>query len=226
MHRRLPILTVFLFALFFTGKLYAQDTWVSEINTVYLQKLIDTAKKYYPEVKIRTTQIGIARTTYHQANVSWFDVITPSYLYNPSQSTNLANPIAANSFQLAVTVNIGSLIAKPFIIHNAKQAVEVATYQKQEYMLALEANIKKLYYAYLMAQQDLRTRLRAEQDAAANVKQMKYKFENAGATLKDYNDALVITYTQTSYRNQGELAVFNAKVSLEELVGRKLEDIK
>ena len=225
MHRKI-LLTAILFALFFTGKLYAQDSWVPEINTVYLQKLIDTAKKYYPEVKVRSTQIAIATTSYHQANVSWFDIITPSYLYNPSQSTNLITPIAANSYQLAITVNIGNLLAKPFVIHNAKQAVEVATYQKQEYMLALEANVKKLYYTYLMAQQDLRTRLRAEQDAAANVKQMKYKFENAGATLKDYNDALVITYTQTSYRNQGELAVFNAKVGLEELVGRKLEDIK
>jgi outer membrane protein TolC len=226
MHRKLLLLP-FLFALFCTGKLYAQtESFIPDINPLYLQKLIDTAKKYYPEVKVRTTQVNIARTSYHQANVSWFDVITPSYLYNPSQSTNLITPIAANSYQLAVTVNIGTLLAKPFVIHNAKQAVDVATYQKQEYMMNLETNIKKFYYTYLETQADLRLRSRAEQDAGANVKQMKSKFEKAEATLKDYNDALVIMYTQTSYRIQGELAVFNAKVSLEELVGKKLEDIK
>jgi outer membrane protein TolC len=226
MHRKLLLLP-FLFALFCTGKLYAQtESFIPDINPLYLQKLIDTAKKYYPEVKVRTTQVNIARTSYHQANVSWFDVITPSYLYNPSQSTNLITPIAANSYQLAVTVNIGTLLAKPFVIHNAKQAVDVATYQKQEYMMNLETNIKKFYYTYLETQADLRLRSRAEQDAVANVKQMKSKFEKAEATLKDYNDALVIMYTQTSYRIQGELAVFNAKVSLEELVGKKLEDIK
>lgn len=36
----------------------------------------------------------------------------------------------------------------------------------------------------------------------------------------------MIQYTQVSYRIQGELAVFNAKVNLEEIVGKKLEDIK
>lgn len=226
MHTKLKLPITFLFVLFFTAKLYAQESFIPDINPVYLQKLIDTAKKYYPEVRVRNKQVDIASTTYHQAQTSWLDIITPSYLYNPSQSTNLITPIAANSYQLAITVNLGTLIAKPFIIHNAKQAVDVATYQKQEYMLSLEANVKRFYYAYLEALADLRLRSRAEQDAGANVKQMKQKFEKAEASLKDYNDALVIMYTQTSYRNQGELAVFNAKVSLEELVGKKLEDIK
>lgn len=226
MHTKIKLLTIFLFGFFFTAQLHAQESFVSDINPVYLQKLIDTAKKYYPEVRVRNKQVDIASTSYHQAQISWFDIITPSYLYNPSQSTNLITPIAANSYQLAVTINLGTLIAKPFIIHNAKQAVEVATYQKQEYMLLLETTVKKFYYAYLESLAELRTRSHAEQDASANVRQMKQKFEKAEASLKDYNDALVIMYTQTSYRNQGELAVFTAKASLEEILGKKLEDIK
>jgi outer membrane protein TolC len=238
MHRKPLLIITFLSALFITGNLYAQteppaapftpapDSFVSDISYPYLQKLIDTAKKNYPEVRLRQKQISIARTSYHQAQVSWFDIVTPSYLYNPSQSTNLITPIAANSYQLAITINLGSLIAKPYIIHNAKQAVDVAIYQQQEYILALEANVKKLYFTYLGLQADLRLRSKAEQDAGINVNLMKYKFTKGEATLKDYNDALMIQYTQVSYRIQGELAVFNAKVNLEEIVGKKLEDIK
>ncbi|GAB3918968.1 TolC family protein [Mucilaginibacter boryungensis] len=238
MHKKILLIITFLSALFISGNLYAQtappaapytatpDSFVPDISYPFLQKLIDTAKKYYPEVRLRQKQVNIANTSYHQAQLSWFDIITPSYLYNPSQSTNLITPIAANSYQLAVTVNLGSLISKPFIIHNAKQAVDVALYQQQEYMLTLEATVKKLYFTYLGLQADLRLRSKAEQDAGVNVNLMKYKFTKGEAILKDYNDAMMIQYTQVSYRIQGELAVFNAKVNLEEIVGKKLEDIK
>ncbi|WP_170113512.1 TolC family protein [Mucilaginibacter yixingensis] len=198
---------------------------IPDVKQDFLQKLIDTAKKNYPEMKIRSTQIGIARTTYHQAQISWFDMITPSYIYNPQNTVNVVNPNIFFGFSLAVTVNIGQLLAKPYQIKNARQAVDVAYYQQQEYILTLTTNVKRLYYNYVEALAELRVRVRAEQDAGTNVKQMKTKFEKAEASLKDYNDALVIMYTQTSYKIQGERSVLTAKVDLEEFIGKKLEDI-
>jgi outer membrane protein TolC len=226
MHKKLKFLLTVSFVLIFAGGLRAQESFIPDISYPYLQKLIDTAKKYYPEVKIKATQTAIARTSYNQSKTSWFDIITPSYLYNPDKSSNLITPTAFNSYQLAVTVNLGSIIAKPFLIHNAKQAVEVAKLQQDEYDLTIEAQVKRLYFTYLETQADLRLRTKAILDAQANVSQLKYKFEKGEGTLSDYNSALTALYTQSAYRIQGELAVYNAKVSLEEFVGKKLEDIK
>ena len=228
MYKKLPFIIPFLFAACLAGRVHAQaqESFVSNISYPYLQRLIDTAKKYYPEVKVRKMQVAIAKTTYHQTQISWFDIITPSYIYNPQKSLNVVTPSVFNGYQIAVTVNLGTLLAKPYQIHNARQAVDVARFQQDEYNLSLEANVKKLYFTFLETQADLALRTRAEQDAGANVKQMKNQFEKGEVSLKDYNDALGIMYTQTSYRIQGELAVFNAKVSLEEIVGKKLEDIK
>lgn len=227
MHKRIQLLFPFLFVLFFVSQARAQeDSFIQDVSYPYLQKLIDTTKKYYPEVKIRATQKDIATTSYHQSQLSWFDIVTPSYLYNPDRSTNLITPTAFNSYQLAVTVNIGTLISKPFIIKNARQAVKVAKLQQDEYNLTLEATVKRLYFAYLEAQGELRLRSKAILDAQTNVNQLKYKFEKNEATLSEYNAALTSYYTQGAYKIQGELAVFNAKVNLEEYVGRKLEDIK
>lgn len=226
MHRKIHFLFPFLFVLLFAGSLHAQDSFIPDVSYPYLQKLIDTAKKYYPEVQIKATQTAIANTTYHQTQLSWFDIITPSYLYNPDRSTNLITPTAFNSYQLAITVNIGTLIAKPFLIKNAHQAVRVTKLQQDEYNLTIEAQVKRLYFSYLGAQADLRLRIKAVQDAQANSNQLKYKFEKGETTFTDYNAAQVTLYQEGAYRIQGEIAVFNAKVSLEEIVGRKLEDIK
>lgn len=215
-----------LFILISAAGLHAQESMIPDVRPDYLQRLIDTAKKNYPEMKVRASQVGIARTNYHQAQISWFDIITPSYIYNPQNSLNVVTPSIFNGYQIAITINLGQFIAKPYQIKAARQAVDVAYYQQQEYHLTLIANVKRFYYNYLEAQADLRLRIRAEQDAGTNVKAMKLKFEKAEATLKDYNDALVILYTQTSYKIQGERAVLNAKVDLEEYVGKKLEDIK
>lgn len=228
MHKKVKFLLPVLLIVAFAANLHAQDqdSFIQDVSYPYLQKLIDTAKKYYPEVKVRETQKQIATTSYHQSQLSWFDIITPSYLYNPDRSTNLITPTAFNSYQLAVTVNIGTLIAKPFLIKNAKQAVKVAQLQQDEYNLTIEAQVKRLYFGYLSAQADLRLRSKAILDAQSNVSQLKYKFEKGETTFTEYNGALTSFYTQGAYKIQGELAVFNAKVSLEEFVGKKLEDIK
>lgn len=220
----LPIL----FLLFFSGTLKAQtlESFIPDVSYPYLQKLIDTAKKYYPQVKIRAKRIDIARSNHREAQVSWFDIITPSYIYNPQNSLNVVTPTVFNGYQIAFTVNLGSLFAKPFQIRAARQAVDVAVFEQQEYARTLETQVKQRYFTYLETQADLRLRTRAELDASASVKQAKLRFEKGELSLKDYNDAMVVQYTQSSYRIQGELAVFNSKVALEELVGKRLEDVK
>lgn len=228
MHKKQQLIVplLLLFTVFFTGTLHAQESFIPDISYNYLQKLIDTAKKYYPEVKVRAAQTDIARTSYHQSKTSWLDIITPSYLYNPDKSTNLVTPVAFNSYQLAVTVNLGTIIAKPFLIHNAKQAMNIARLQQEEYNTVLTVQVKKLYFAYLSAQAELRMRLKSVQDAQSNAGQMKYKYEKGETTLADYNSVLVTLSTQNAFRIEGELAVFNAKLDLEQVVGKKLEDIK
>lgn len=218
----LSLLSVF----FIAGKAKAQESILPDVSYTYLQKLIDTAKKYYPEVRIRAVQSDIALTSYHKEQISWLDVITPSYLFNPSNSTNLVTPTAFNSYQLAVTINLGTFFAKPYTIRNAKRAYTVAQLQQQEYNLTIEANVKRLYIAYIAAQGNLRVLTKAVQDALSNADQLKHKFEKAETTLTEYNAAQVVLYTQNTNKIAGEQAVLTAKVNLEEFVGKRLEDIR
>jgi outer membrane protein TolC len=217
-----------LFILTFTGKIYAQETMFKDLSYPYLEKLIATAKKNYPQVKILQDQINIAKGTFHQVSFTWLDSFSASYIYSPQSATTTSatNPIIFNGLQLVASVSLGSLFERPYTVHNAREAVKVAEEQQEQYFLTIEANVKRFYFAYIEAQADLRNKVNATQDATTAVNQLKHTFERGETTFTVYNEALSNLYNQNSFRLQAELAVFTAKTNLEELLGARLESIK
>lgn len=209
-----------------SGNLYAQESIFKDLSFPYMEKLIATAMNNYPEVKIKQSQVNIARSTFHQSNFGWLDAFSASYIYSPQSTVNLTQPTIFKGYQLVASVSLGSLFQRPYTIHNARENVKVAEQQQQEYGLALEAQVKRFYFNYLQAQAELRGRVNAVQDATTAVKQLKYTFEKGETTFLIYNGALVNLYSQNSFRVIAELAVFTAKTNLEELLGAKLESIK
>jgi outer membrane protein TolC len=217
-------LSLFLFIL--AGTTYAQETMFQDLSYPYLEKLIATAKKNYPQMKVQQDQVDVARSTYHQSNFTWLDAFTASYIYSPQSAINATQPVIFKGYQLVATVSLGSLFERPYTIHNAKIAVKIAEEQQAEYSLTIEAQVKQYYFAYVEAQADLRNKVNAVQDAATAVNQLKHTFEKGEATFEVYNQALTNLYYQNSFRLQAELAVFTAKTNLEQYLGTKLESIK
>ena len=199
-----------------------------DLSYPYLEKLVATAKKNYPQVKILQNQINIAKGTFHQVSFTWLDAFSASYIYSPQSATatSAINPIIFNGLQLVASVSLGSLFERPYTVHNAREAVIVAEEQQEQYFLTIEASVKRFYFAYIEAQADLRNKVNATQDASTAVNQLKHTFEKGETTFTVYNEALTNLYNQNSFRLQAELAVFTAKTNLEELLGAKLESIK
>ncbi|GGH00428.1 TolC family protein [Mucilaginibacter phyllosphaerae] len=221
--KKLSILILFTLS---TLALHAQESFINEVNYPYLDKLIATAKRNYPEVKVRIAQINAAKAALTQSKVAWLDAITASYIYSPKNSLNLTNPTFFNGYQIGFSVNLGTLLAKPFATRSAKEAVNIAQYQQQQYYLTIEATVKRLYFTYLEAQADLRNRARAVTDGEIAVKQLKYTFQKGETTFHDYNEALTSLYNQNSFKVQSELSILTAKANLEEFLGVKLEEVK
>ena len=219
-------LALILLIFIFSSRGFAQETIFKDLSYPYLEKLIATAKQNYPEVKARQAQVNIAQSTYHQSQFGWLDGFTASYIYSPQTVINSIQPYVFKGYQLVASVSIGSLFERPYTIHNAKEQLKLVESQQAEYMLALEAQVKRFYFTYIEAQADLRSRVNAVLDATTAVNQLKHTFDKGEITFQVYNEALVNLYSQNSYRVQGELAVFTAKTNLEELIGTKLENVK
>lgn len=216
------LITITLFA----NNLHAQETFINNVNMAFLDKLVATAKKNYPEVKVRQAQAAAARSNYNATKFAWLDGLTASYIYSPQNLVNQAQPTIFKGYQLAITLSIGQLFKNPAITNAAHETYKVAQYQQSEYMLSLEAQVKRFYFAYLEAMAELRLRSGAVSDAGAAVKQLKYSFQKGETTFQVYNEQLNSYYNQNSFMVQAELATWTAKTNLEELLGVKLEDIK
>lgn len=226
MHSKLKKLTILILFIISTTALHAQESFITEVSYPFLDKLIATAKQNYPEVKIRQAQTNAAKAALTQSKVMWLDAFTASYIYSPRSSFNLSNPTFFNGYQISISVNLGNLLSKPFATRSAKEAVNVAQYQQQQYNLTVEATVKRLYFTYLEAQADLRNRARAVVDGEIAVKQLKYTFQKGESSFHDYNEALTSLYNQSSFKVQSELAMLTAKANLEEILGTKLEEVK
>lgn len=216
------LVTLFLFF----GKAQAQQTLAQEISYAYLDKLVDVAKKNFPRGKMYDARIEMGNMAVKKARLSYFDILSFSYLYSPNQAVNVTTPVLLQGYQFGFFINIGSIIQKPTIIKQARAEAQVSVYEKETYELGLEADVKKRYITYIQHLTILRIKSEALLDIESALKDTRYKFEKGELPLQNYNTALLMYSTQQQTKITSEADVYIAKSSLEELLGQKLEDIK
>jgi len=240
MHKKLTLAFTFFAVVFLAGKVSAQinspsapnNSMMGDYNQKFLEKLIDTAKKYYPETRIRALQTKTAMTSLGQQHASWFNgvSIAPSYVYNPSAAvTTNANGSTTSflpGYQVAFNINITSFFTHGYDVTKAKQAVKIAELNEDEYKLTLTGQVSRYYVAYIGAQANLRNAKRAVDQAQINLEIIKHKYEAAETTFTEYYGLITALSTQNTAEVTAEMAVLTAKVNLEEFVGKRLEDIK
>ncbi len=233
MHKRY---TVFIILFLLNVVVFAQQSIVPDISYSYLDKLITTAKTNYPRVKVLNERLEVAKTGVSKAGLSWFDILTFSYIYQPSNTLSVNTiPTAANTavnrylfngIQLGLSLNLGTLLLKPANIKLAKTEVKIAGEERNEYLITLTSEVKKLYFTYLLQQNLVKIQTQASQDMETSIRQTKYKFQKGEVTFEVYNAALLSASTRLEQKLQAEANFFIAKSELEALVGSKLEDVK
>ncbi len=222
---RLSFRLCVLIFLVFSVQVKAQESMMPDISYEYLAKLIDTAKKYYPKVQTFNHRTTIANETIKKARLSWFDLLTFSYLYSPNNSTTLVNPSVLNGYQFGVFFNFSSLFIKPHSIKQAKEELVITKLEKQEYILNLEAEVKIRYFKYVQAQTVLKIRKQATIDAENIMKQIQHKFERSEDSYENFNKFSVAYADRRQATVEAETLLLIAKSSLEELLCKKIEDI-
>lgn len=210
--------------------LKAQEGILSEISYLYLNKLIAAAKENYPRIKNFDSQVAAAKNDLSAAKISWLEPFSFQYVARSNQaSSNLVNVTTADilsGYQFGIALSPGSLLAKPGQIKKAKEQIKIVQYERDEYYLTFETEVKTRYYNYLQAQKAIIPANNAFLDAENNLKIVKIAYEKAEVALQEYN-AANIGYNQ-AYTNKlsAETAYLTAKASLEELTVLKLEEIK
>ncbi len=225
MFRKLPILLL-IATLLCCARTSAQQTMMQEVSPAYLQRLIDTAIKYYPRVQTQRHHVEIAENDVKKARAGWFDAFNFSYLYSPNNSTTLVNPNLLNGYQVGMLLNVGSLLQKPYIVKHAKGDLEVVKAEYDEYIINLTALVKERYYLYIQSKQLLKVKMQAALDVETTVQQIKYKYEKGEESLENLNKNMFSYDNTLQAKIEAEASMLIAKARLEELVGITLEQIQ
>ena len=234
-------LALMLFTFAAPNYLMAQNTIVTEISEPYVEKLINTAKANYPRIKSLDNRLTIAKNNVSKSNLSYLDAFTFTYVYQPDNTLNLnalqpgtvdgstgTNNRASlfKGTQLGIFFNLGSYLQKPYLVKQAKQEVNIANNEIQEYLLTLSTQVKKRYYIYIQKLAALKLQSQAAIDGENVLKDIKHRFEKGEETLDNYNKARISLTQQSQAKIVAEADLFLAKADLEELLGDKLESIR
>lgn len=220
------ILLVAVMASFTAGAQPGTTSMMQDVSYPNLDTLVELARKNYPRIKYFEQVVLAAQSNVKRAQLDWFDIFTFTYLYSPNNNnTVLANPSFLNGYQVGFVINLGDLLQKGPLLKQAKQELKVREYERDEYYVNLAALVRQRYFLYLQQLNILKVRAAVALDAESNTQAFKHKYERGETTLDEYNKALVNLSDRVQLKIESEGSMLMAKSSLEELVGKKLEEI-
>ena len=124
-----------------------------------------------------------------------------------------------------MSVNLGNFLQKPFEVKKAKAELKVAQLEEKEYASVLANEVKTRYYNYIYQLNELKLKTQSAQDNKTVSDDLRYKFEKGEITLQGYNEARISLSGSNSEKIQAELEFLKAKDALEQIIGKKLEEI-
>ncbi len=223
----MPVKLKHLLTIFFISVMYisnAQESMLPEVDYKFLQKLIDTAKARYPNIKTYDHRIITANDNLKKAKLGWFDLLTFSMSYSPTNATSLSSP-TLSGYQVGFFFNVGNVVVKPHNIKQAKEEIKISILNKEQALLNIEAEVKARYYKYIQSLISLRVLSLMSLDVEAVYRQVKYKFEKGEENFENYTKALLNVSSSKQNIIAAEGLVLVAKSTIEELIDKKLEDI-
>jgi outer membrane protein TolC len=202
----------------------AQESMIPELSYPFLEKLIYTARENYPRMKANQHRIRFAELNLKKTKLSWFDFFTLSAFYSPSTSVTLTNA-TLTGVQVGLFINFSSIIQKPTVVKQSREELAIAKYTYDEFGLSVENMVKERYFKYIQYMTVLKLRSQAIIDAEALYKQMKFKFEKGEETFENYSKSLIqlVDNKQRLVETEGMLLI--SKSNLEEMIGKKLEEV-
>ncbi|MFX7712924.1 TolC family protein, partial [Acinetobacter baumannii] len=87
-------------------------------------------------------------------------------------------------------------------------------------------DVKERYFRYMQQLTILKLQTQSTLDQESILKQLKYRFERGEEGYETYSRALISTTEFRMRLIDVEAYILQAKSSLEELIGKKLEDVK
>lgn len=224
MFRKYFLLTTFSLLLL-SNSVRSQETMMTEISYVFLEKLIATAKENYPRMNTFKSRTAIAKSNITMQKSNWLDGLSFSYIYQPNNTLNIVNPTFFNGYQVAVQFSVTSLFQKGGLVKQAKEALKLVNFDEEEYNLNIETQVKTRYFTYVQQLTALKLQSKIFSDMQSLNKDIQNKYSKGEVSLSEYLQSQIALNNAMQGKVSAESTFLTAKASLEELLTKKIEEV-
>lgn len=188
------------------------------------ERLIQLAWKHFPDNKGLQLAFERAEKNIRLTRQSWLDNLNFTYQYNlQTTAMNPTQPISLPRFGAGVTVNLSSIFNRPIRVDMAKKDRDIAGENIKRQKLFIRAQTLRFWQTYQVQLDIVRSLTEAAEDAYTLSLINKKNFESGTLSADEYTRTLTNHMMLVQQQKTAEQNMLNARASLEEMIGLRLE---
>lgn len=197
----------------------------------YEERLVQLAWQNYPSSEVYTSKVRIAERKISVERFSWTDDIRASFNFN---QRNIESGLGSTEetgnnyypwYNFGLGINLGTFVQTPLRTSIAKEELDIANAYLNQQKLSIRAEVLKRYKAYQLTVELLKIRTQAQDDAYSTHQLITRDFEKGAATLEEFIKSAAAYNAAVEAKLIAEKNLLEAKISLEEMIGVKLEEV-
>jgi len=201
------------------SKLLYDDSSSMEI----VNNLIEIAWENYPKNKVFQHLLNFAEEKKYQEAWSWLNTFNVTWQYNPMYEKPDEVFSVIPRFGLGLVVNVGHIFLTPSRVLQAKEEVKIAEANLHTQKNYIKAEVTRRYFNYIENLELLKVHSQSMEDSDLVMKLVKNRFKEGEVNIEDYTRALSLYNSSRENIAKTKGKVMNAKYSLEETLGVKLD---
>ena len=202
-----------------------QLAWLNNPNNNSLGEEVEIAKEEYEITRWEWARDFRATGSYNETNFLTDSKIRPKVSdAQELQLQRFLQTLVVPRFTLTATLNLGTLITLPKEKRVAKHKIKIAEHKLNQEKHQIRADVLERYQKYLLANQILKTRTLAEEDAVTMYTLLEKMFKKGDAEFKDWNAASTTYWAANEATTVAKSDVKIAIIALEEIIGIKWEN--
>ena len=193
------------------------------------EKLVRLAWNNYPTNEIAKREVEKAKYNVTVAGSGWLNRITLQGNLNEFNIDPSANPNPNNFFpryNIGVNIPLGIFTETSRKVKIAKEDYKISQLNLNEQKLTLRAEVLKRYQNYLSAKELLKINTEAENDSYNSYLLIEEQFKSGEISVAQYMSTSKLYNDQRAVKTRSENLYQESVISLEEIIGIKLEDVK
>lgn len=190
--------------------------------------LVQLAWLNQPESAIAQDEVKNARDEAKNTRKEWMRDLQASFNLNEGnlKGADDNGNVFFPRYNLGVGVNLFNVASQKGKNTIAKRDIQIAEHKVNQRKLEIRAETLQRYALYKLAKELYKTRTLAEQEANANYLVIQQLYKSDEKTFEEYTTASAAYYAAQEARLKAETEVMLTKISLEEMIGIKWEQVQ